>query len=263
MPRDHAGGTIHLEAHMASRSRSFSNDSNGTRLLVACRILAILALALAPASAFADSNKPRVFPPGAEPYDQSYGEWAVDWWQWALSQPVAANPVLDTTGVQCAEGQRGQVWFLAGSFGSAPVTRTCAVPAGKALLIPVLNLGYFAFPDDPPATRTEAYVREQVSSMVNATNLTTAIDDVSVPNIKNGYFEESPLFKVILPANNVFGLPDGFHLDPSVDAGYYLVVKPLTLGEHTIHFTGSNGGFSSDITYFITVARSDSDGDGD
>jgi hypothetical protein len=53
-----------------------------------------------------------------------------------------------------------------------------------------------------------------------------------------------------------------FHLDPSVDAGYYLVVKPLTSGEHRIHFTGSNGGFSSDITYFITVARSD-DSDGD
>ena len=190
------------------------------------------------------------------------------WWEWVLSQPFATNPVLDLTGEQCANRQRGQVWFLAGSFGSAPVTRTCTVPAGKALLIPVLNLGYFAFPDDPPATRTEAYVRAQVSSMANATNLTATIDDVSVANIKNRYFEESPLFKVILPANNVFGLPDGFHLDPSVDAGYYLVVKPLTSGEHTIHFTGhftgANGGFSSDITYFITVARShDSDGDGD
>jgi hypothetical protein len=253
---------------MAPRSRSFSHYPSIRRLVVACGIMAILTLALAPASAFADSNKPGVFPPGVEPYGQSYGEWAVEWWQWALSQPEAANPVLDTTGAQCAKGQRGQVWFLAGSFDSVPVTRTCTVPAGKALLIPVLNLGYFAFPDDPPATRTEAYVRAQVSFMANATNLTATIDDVSVANIKNRYFEESPLFKVILPANNVFRLPAGFHLDPSVDAGYYLVVKPLASGEHTIHFTGHFTGakseFSSDITYFITVARSqDSDGDGD
>jgi len=182
-------------------------------------------LTLAPASAFADSNKPRVFPPGAEPYGQSYGEWAVEWWQWALSQPVAANPVLDTTGAQCArdsEARSGSSRELRLSPRHPHVY--CA--GRKGAPHSVLNLGYFAFPNDPPATRTEAYVREQVSSMANATNLTATIDVVSVPNINNRYFEESPLFKVILPANNVFGLPDGFHLDPSVDAGYYLVVKP-------------------------------------
>lgn len=249
---------------MAPGARSLNDHPKIRRPLLACGFMAILTLVVAPATVFADSNKPRVFPPGGEPYGQSYGEWAVDWWQWALAQPVATNPVLDTTGAQCANGQRGQVWFLAGSFGSDPVTRRCSVPAGKALLIPVLNLGYFAFPDDPPATRTEAYVREQVSSMANATNLTARIDEVPVANIKNRYFEESPLFRVVLPADNVFGQPARFILDPSVDAGYYLVVKPLTSGEHTIHFTGSNGGFSSDITYFITVARShDSDGDDD
>src|SRR3981189_3178059 len=108
---------------MASRSRSFSNHASVTRLLVACGILAILTLALAPASAFADSNKPRVFPPGAEPYGQSYGEWAVEWWHWALSQPVAANPVLDPTRAQRANGPQGQVSFLAGRFDSAPAHR--------------------------------------------------------------------------------------------------------------------------------------------
>src|ERR1700682_1095100 len=41
------------------------------------------------------------------------------WWEWVLSQPFATNPVLDLTGEQCANRQRGQVWFLAGSFGSA------------------------------------------------------------------------------------------------------------------------------------------------
>jgi len=112
----------------------------------------------------------------------------------------------------------------------------------KALLIPVLNLGYFAFPDDPPATRTEAYVREQVSSMVNATNLTTTIDDVSVPNIKNGYFEESPLFKVILPRTTSLACPMA---STSIRASTRGTTcrEALALGEHTIHFTGPTAGF--------------------
>ena len=36
-------------------------------------------------------------------------------------------------------GQSGSVWFLAGIFGGGSATRTCAVPAGKALYFPVLN----------------------------------------------------------------------------------------------------------------------------
>ena len=44
----------------------------------------------------------------------------------------------------------------------------------------------------------------------------------------------------MLPADNLFGLDPGFVLDPSVDAGYYLVVKPLAPGEHTLRFGGSS-----------------------
>jgi hypothetical protein len=42
------------------------------------------------------------------------------WWQWALSIPTAQNPLLDTTGANCAQKQDGPIWFLAGvGFGGA------------------------------------------------------------------------------------------------------------------------------------------------
>jgi hypothetical protein len=41
----------------------------------------------------------------------------------------------------CAVAQTGQVWFLAGAFPGGPpaVTRSCTIPAGKDLLLPLRN----------------------------------------------------------------------------------------------------------------------------
>jgi hypothetical protein len=150
-----------------------------------------------------------------------------------------------------------------GTFGGDPpsVTRTCSVPKGKALLIPVLNQFSGATETDPPNEKTEAFQRPRASDpMRAATNLHATIDGVAVPDIKARYFEESPVFKVILPANNVFGLgrgcvdtntEAGCIVFPTVDAGYYLVVKPLRPGRHTLNFGGDGEGFSIDATYTI------------
>jgi hypothetical protein len=229
------------------------------RVLLPLLALAVFASAGAPAGATAP--KEDVFAPGARPYDRSYSEWAAAWWTWAVSQPVATNPVLDTTGASCSVAQKGKVWFLAGTF-SGSVERTCTVPKGKALLVPVLNFAYFAFATDPPEQRTERYVRDQVRGFRHSvTSLTASIDGRPVPGVA-GYFEESALFRVVLPDDNIFGLDAGFVLDPCVDAGYYLVVKPLAPGRHTIRFGGSSGfGGSIQATYHLTVARSGGDDD--
>jgi hypothetical protein len=40
-------------------------------------------------------------------------------------------------GEQCAGGQSGKVWYLAGTVGSGSVTRTCTVPTSRALFFPI------------------------------------------------------------------------------------------------------------------------------
>src|SRR4029077_20020533 len=59
-----------------------------------------------------------VYPPGSNPLGVTYGEWTARWWQWLLSIPGPVNTNLDTTGANCAQGQSGPVWFLAGRFSS-------------------------------------------------------------------------------------------------------------------------------------------------
>ena len=228
--------------------------------------LFVVALLVAATPASAQPHQARVFPPGAHPFGQSYSEWAADWWTWALAQPVDVNPILDPTGEDYAQGQQGRIWFLAGTGFGGPetVSRTCTVPKGAALVFPVLNQFAGWGTADPPEQRSEEFQRSQaLPPMLAATYLSATVDGVAVEDVSR-YLEESFVFRVVFPADNIFGLdsscspspmPDaGCVVFPSVDAGYYLVTKRLNSGTHTIHFSGTTGDFTVDVTYTITVA---------
>ena len=87
-----------------------------------------------------------------------------------------------------------------------------------------------------------------------------------MPNLFNYRVKSNP-FDFTLPATDniyqFFGLPDavlapfacsaGFCVYPAVSDGYWLLLNPLPLGQHTINFGGSNGGFTLNITYNIRV----------
>src|SRR5712691_7423620 len=102
----------------------------------------VVGLAIAPRpGAFADDQQSGVFPSDESVFGMTYGDWSAAWWQYVLSIPTATNPVFDTTGTNCAIGQSsGPVFFLAGAATTDLVTRTCTVPAGKALLFPIVNV---------------------------------------------------------------------------------------------------------------------------
>jgi hypothetical protein len=194
----------------------------------------------------------------SSPHGRSYAEWAAAWWQWALGNPATGNPLLDPTGDACATGQSGHVWFLAGTLASDAVTRDCTIPQGTALLVPLINIAYFAFLNDPPETRTEEFIRSQVTCIEDAEFVLVEIDGRPVRD-PTRYFERSVVFSVVLPEDNLFGatetqIPE-LTLSPSVDAGYYLFLHPLPPGEHTLRWQASSAecGFAQDITYDLTV----------
>jgi hypothetical protein len=215
----------------------------------------IVGLLVATGGLVSAKKSAHVAPPQSHPHGQTFSEWAADWWPWALEQPTPVNPLIDPTGAQCASGQTGNVWFLAGSLSGGTVTRSCSIPTGTALVFPMLNNFYCAFLNDPPETRTEEFIRAQVAGTAAGT-VSASIDGVPVQN-PGSFFEESELFEVQLPADNIFGLgPDvvpELLFSPCADAGFYLFVNPLPPGPHTINFQGSLGEFSLNVTYNLTV----------
>ena len=154
------------------------------------------------------------------------------------------------------------MWFLAGSFSTEPVVRTCEIPAGKALFFPLINSVYGAFLNDPPDIRTEEFVRA-AASCTEAAQISVSIDGFEVPQPTRFFTGASgslsPLFNVQLPPGNLFGVDESIVpelvLSPSGEQGYYLFVRPLRPGDHVIHWVASGciPGFTQDITYQLTV----------
>lgn len=68
-------------------------------------------------------------------------EWAQRWWQWAGRFPSNNElPYRDPDGRRCAQFQDdGAVWFLAGTDGNFEAARSCRIPAGKHLFVPLIN----------------------------------------------------------------------------------------------------------------------------
>jgi hypothetical protein len=192
---------------------------------------------------------PRILPPASRPYLQPYSAWDAQWWTWVIEQGF--YPLVDQTGEHCADGQSGRVWFLGGSFAGAPVTRQCTITTDKALFFPIQNWFWIQFPEDPPYDI--AAMRAYLAAQNDATGGRSAsIDGVPVLNLDT-YRTRSGIFYAFLPGDNALGLPEML-TGPNVDDGWYLFLKPLTAGNHTIHFTGADG--LVDVTYNLTVVRS-------
>jgi len=224
-----------------------------SRFVAAIAILLLAAPVLSTAQVLTARSRGGIpLPPQGQAYGQSLGEWSADWWRWVLEAPAPVNPVLDTTGASCAGGQQGGVWFLAGSFSAAPVERHCAVPAGRALFFPVINVAWIGFPTDPPMTAEE--IRALLAPIGQATGLEVLVDGVPVPSLSR-FLVTSPPFSVVAPADNIVGLPEGTLLAPCMTTGFYVMLTPLAPGRHTIVIRGTSEffGFSQDVTYHLDV----------
>jgi hypothetical protein len=214
------------------------------------------AWAQGPASNTSSSN-PAIFLPDSQPYGLTYGEWTAKWWQWAHSITTENNPQLDETGEDCtqAQNQTGPVWFLAGTSGGS-AERTCTIPAGKAILIPIINAAYVG-----TAGETEEDMRTGVKEWIDTvTTLEGSIDGVPLQNLSN-YRVQSPAFNDTLPNDNVLGEPEGTYL--AVSDGYWIFLEPLPPGEHEIRLHGviidpaaisPTPSFETAVTYHLIVS---------
>jgi hypothetical protein len=231
----------------------FSDGPHVMAMIILTIIISSMTISLF-SFALAEEN---VFPPGSKPYGQSYGEWSIKWWQWALSIPTDRNPINDDNGKYCATSQNDpNVWFLSGS-GGGKVVRDCAIPSGKAIFFPILDVecSYAESPTD----KTEADLRKCAhADQDTVSHLTLKIDGIDVQNL-TGYRVDSTLFNFTTPQNGLFDLHSA--TTQAVSDGFFFMVKPLSIGSHEIHFSGILGGFAStspqiqpeDTTYHLKV----------
>jgi hypothetical protein len=216
------------------------------------KLIASVAIGIAVLTSVAYAQK-GVAPPNSSYRGFSYGEWAAMWWQTAIAIPVddGDHPVFSGGAF---EGPKG-VMFLAGVFSDEPAEIEIAIPAGTPLFFPIINAECSEFEPDPFHGDGEEELRECANDHIdNTSNVFAEIDGKPVKNL-GAFRTESPLFTWgPVPADNIFGAPEGTTSD-AVDAGYYLMVAPLSVGEHVIEFGGTFDHFGASINtrYLITV----------
>ena len=222
----------------------------------------------------AANTNPRVIPPNAKAFGKSYGEWAAGFTQWALSMPVDVNPVVEGTDISA--GQSGQVWFLGGTFAATLAggawygiaDRSGEVPAGKALYFPIMNAECSGIEGNGTTDAELRSCAEYWTSHI--TEADCEIDGTALSDLEH-YNIESPLSSFgPLPENNLIAYLYGADwnaenggtvgvVTPSVTMGYHVMLAPLPVGPHTIHFGGTlsipeiDYLFYLDVTYHLTV----------
>ncbi len=247
---------------------------------VCCVIAAVILIAGFVAGSvsqvYAQAN-PRVIPPNAHAYGMTYGEWSAEWWKWQFILPSAGHPAFDFTGENCGAGQEGKVWFLTGAFQNefpnneffTIVRESCSVPAGKAIFFPIINnecSTLEGYPWDLILSGEYQNVDTCAARFFDGTvtvvkDLSVTIDGRSLKNLE-AYRIQSEVFTFSLPDDNILGIDCNTAncVDPlSVSDGYWIMLAPLSVGKHTIRFTGSfrypndDLNFGLDVTYVLTV----------
>jgi len=168
------------------------------------------------------------------------------WWQWASSFEYAESPISDPTGERCAAGQEGPVWFLAGTYGSAPARRTCHVPAGKHLFFPLIN--YVVMPRNCNCSSCEV-ATEMAKSITNSPmGLFVELDGKSMDKLEEHRVASPP------GCFNMAGrLANGPKIEPSASDGYWMHLPPLEKGTHKLRFGGSLSSLRQELNYTLIV----------
>lgn len=190
----------------------------------------ILHCTLATAAAPVGMSRPtaadqQLLAPDAKVGGEFFGDLTARWWQWADRMPIA--PYLDPDGRLCNVDQEGPVWFLAGTDGTFNAKRTCIIPLGRHILVPIINMRY-SNPSSHGETLPLPCNVLQESAAVNNDRLGSAIvliDGVRVTDVA----------RYRVRTKGCFPLVDGDETSPSTAAdGYWLLIKPLPAGRHTL-----------------------------
>jgi hypothetical protein len=202
----------------------------------------------------------QVFDRDSVVYGRTYGEWTAAWNQWADSIPSANHPLFDTADI--STGQTGPVWFLGGKFcrlysscSTVGVVRSGDVPAGTALFVNVFDTEDSTL-ENPGKQIND--LRAVVQGYMDPAIVGMEVDGQPIYDLKDRFRVQSPAFVFTIPDDNFFtavgeGPFKGGSYFPGVDDGYYVMLAPLPVGHHTIHFHGANSLFGLDITYHLNV----------
>ncbi|NQZ23296.1 MAG: hypothetical protein HRT53_14730 [Colwellia sp.] len=204
---------------------------------------------------FAKNDQSVVIPVSEQVAGKAQHEYANIWWQWANTMSDEISPVRDNDGRYCHVNQNGDVWFLAGGYGTVKIKRHCVIPQGKHIFFPIINMAYW--PGNGVTKTCEQVKQESALNNDELYFVYVELDGHSVPNMRNNRIKSKDCFDLhglLVQQKNVE------KVYPAATDGYWLMLKPLAKGLHSLKFNAQyqhdsalHGKAMQDIEYIIEV----------
>jgi len=211
----------------------------------------------------------------AKPYGKPLQEWAKEFWKWNVGLPPGDIPKVNNTNLdKCIIGSDPQktMLFLVEAYDLTYSTK-CNISSKSPILVPLL-IGECDPSVDEPRVKTgkiedlwacakdanEGFKAWEVS-LDNRVLFMKAGNEQINANLKDQILvRNSSLFNITIPQVNRYEATAGVY--PAVVDGYYLILKPLAPGEHTLTYKFTQeqklpgadlSSINGDATYLLTV----------
>jgi hypothetical protein len=194
------------------------------------------------------------FTADSTPYGETYGTWTVKWWKWFLLTPKSINP---GTGEYAYVNQQSKdILFLAGKLADEDRNlphRFCTISTKTSILFPVINCAPNSL--EYPELKTHQDLIERAKR--DEDTIIKKECSVNGKRIPAQRVKSDPLiFELRINEDNAFNVKGGGNTYASAD-GYWVFLKPLPIGKHTISFQGSceYGKLNSGANYRLQVVE--------
>lgn len=188
------------------------------------------------------------YSPDAKPNGLSYSDLAIEFWKWAYGYPGdVPNPINDNTGafIQNNQPKKEPVYILPGGYGSFE-NRSIIIPSNASIFFPVLvhHESYVGF----PGLFTEADLTQKAQKYIDDAKYVGAeLDGKSLEYVR----VQTPFFKWNVPEDNMLYVPK--NEITTISEGYWVYLKPLPTGNHTLHWKGLTDDYYTESIYRIQV----------
>jgi hypothetical protein len=192
-----------------------------------------------------------VFSVADMPYNHTYNYWVERWFNWFLSLPNVegneslAHPRDSYSPEKCSWNQDnvGRVWMLPDGKDTNDLSqvenRYCKVPAGKALLVQIVGSNCSmeeGLKNDKELMDCAKWFlpKAQFSATIDGKEVMNTIKN---PSDRNKFYVQPFFTNITFSKNNYYGASEGVFR--GAEAGYFLYIKPLPIGNHIINFKES------------------------
>lgn len=187
----------------------------------------------------ANSLNPGIYSTDESPFGIPYSSWIARWWNWTAGISNTEHP-RDFAERTCDVSQSWKdVWFLPDIL-NGKIVRECQVPAGKAIFIPITT-------GEQSVAESEEFrgkpLNEVKDSLIKGasycdnynTERVAEIDGQKIQGLEGNSpyrTNTSELFNLTWGENNIYDVKP--QTSPAFAEGWFLFVKPLPQGDHTI-----------------------------